>query len=354
MSDSSETPDLSTLAARLGLSPGTISRILSGQARKYRISKKTEERVLEEARRTGMVVNQMARALRMRTTRTIGLVMPDISNQFFASMARYIDAMAREIDHVILFSDAQEDSGVEADAVRTMVGHRVDGVILAPVGEAVEALELLRNSRVPSVVIDRVVPGSGLPMVGNDNCDAARQAVLHLAKAGHRRIACIRGLVSAHLDRGRIRGFRLAMEECGLSVNEDWIKGSDYLVETAERATAELMRLPVGSRPTAIIPLGTQITLGSLAELRRMKVRVPDDVSVVGFGEQPWSGLVDPPLTTVEQPIEKMSVAAFKILFERIRNKSKEEPPQESLTLFPSRLIDRESVAAPPEFAVKH
>ena len=132
-------PNLGTLAAALKLSPSTVSRVLSGQAERFRISPATRERVLTEAAKSGLVVDAVARGLRLRTTQTLGLVIPDVSNPFFAALARQIEHLAHARGYSVLLADSQESVEGEAEAVRLMRARRVDGLVIAPVGTASRA-----------------------------------------------------------------------------------------------------------------------------------------------------------------------------------------------------------------------
>jgi len=336
-------PDLSTLAAKLGLSPTTVSRVLSGQAERYRISEATRKRVLGEAERSGLVINQVARGLRLQKSLTIGLALPDISNPFFAALARQIEHGARSRGFAVFLADSAEDTEREAECLRALLGRRVDGMIVAPVGGDTDALLALESSSLPTVVIDRIVPGLPFPMVGNDNFKAAHDAVTLLAKAGHQRIACLRGLPAAFSDQERVRGYREGMRDAGLGTRDEWIRGDDFRAESAAAATRTLMALVPDLRPTAAVPLGSQITLGLLESLRDLGLQIPEDLSIVAFDEQPWSGLVDPPLTTVAQPLREMADRAADLLFAQIEAPAKHHP-EPALHMLQSELIVRKSV----------
>jgi LacI family transcriptional regulator len=187
---------LKQLAQRTGLSVSTVSRILNGKSESARISPATSERVLEEARRQGIVLNVVARGLRLRTTQTLGLLIPDISNPFFAALARQVERASRARSFSVLLGDSEEDSEIESHNARLMQSRQVDALIVAPVGDRHEHLRQISAS-LPLIVVDRIFPELDVPSVSADNSKGAVLAVEHLVAAGHRKIGCIQGLAAS-------------------------------------------------------------------------------------------------------------------------------------------------------------
>lgn len=311
--------NLKSLAAHLGVSPSTVSRVLNGQAERFRISPGTRDRILAAAQAASVVVDPIARSLRTRSTMTLGLVLPDISNPFFAHLAAHVERLARAAGYSVLLADSQESVEVESQSLRLMLSRRVDGLILAPVASAPLALDALHASGIPCVQVDRVFDDPALPSVATANFDGAREAVRHFIASGHRAIACIQGLPGNHANDERVRGYRAAMKAARLKVNPAWITGGDYTPETGSAAIAALFAPADRAPPTAVLALGNLIALGALRALRRRRLRVPRDVSLISFDEQPWAELIDPPLTTVSQPIEDIGARAMELLFARMK-----------------------------------
>lgn len=333
---------LKHLAEVTGLSVSTVSRVLSGKAAAYRISKDTQERVRQAAGQQGIVVNEVARGLRLRTTQTIGLIIPDVSNPFFAALARHVEHLARAQGYSVLLADSQENPEVEAESVRLMRSRRVDGLVVAPVGLGSQHLQPLADEHLPLVLVDRVPPGFPCPGVTCNNREGARLAVQHFLDHGHTHIVCLQGLPGSPANQERVQGYQEALKGAGLPVQETWIIGHDYAIETGREAVRQLFSTSQ-PRPTAILALGNLIALGALQALRGLNLDVPGEVSLISFDEQPWAELIDPPLTTVSQPIEALAEHAMERLFQQLHAAKASVPPQ-TLRL-PVSLISRGSVS---------
>jgi len=313
--------NISQLARHLGLSVTTVSRVLSGNAGKYRISAATVARVEEAAARHQVTPDPLGANLRRGSLGMIGLLLPDITNPFFSSLARSIESALRSEGLAVQLSDSAEDGETEVDLLRLMLGRRLDGLILASVGEPSEELfSLIRGSPKPVVMVDRVFPDLDVPTVSLDNAEAGRLAVSHLLEAGHTRIGCLRGNGVSHPDRERFRGIREGLEEAGQGLRREWVAGSGYSRRAGLEGARSILERP--ERPSAVIPLSGQGILGILHVAEKLGLSIPSDLSVVAFDEQPWSAFVRPPLTTVEQPIEEMAENAVSLLLRQGREVS--------------------------------
>ncbi len=332
--------NLKTLAESLGLSPSTVSRVLSGNGERYRISEATRKRVLEAAEASGLVVNQLARGLRLQTTFTLGLVIPDISNPFFASLARQVERSARQRGFSVVLADSQESTEVEIELLRNMESRRVDGLVIAPVGVRCEHLSSLRSTGYPMVQVDRLFDEVASPMVCSDNPAGAKLAVEELVAHGHRRIACIQGLPESSANRERVRGYQEGLSAAGIEPDPGLLAGGDYESESGRLGAFRLMGLD--EPPTALLTLGNMLALGAMQALREMGRRIPSDVSLITFDDQPWAELIDPPLTTVAQPLEDLGETAVKLLFEEMDRD--EGVGMQRITL-PVELVRRSSVS---------
>lgn len=337
---------LKHLAETTGLSVSTVSRVLSGKAAAYRISASTQARVHAAARQQGIVVNEVARGLRLRTTQTIGLIIPDVSNPFFAALARQVEHFARARGYSVLLADSQENPEVEAESVRLMRSRRVDGLVIAPVGIDTGRLRAPGAETLPQVLVDRLPAGYSGPGVTCDNRAAAQLAVQHLLEHGHRRIACLQGLPQASANEARVQGYREALTRAGLPFEPGLLIGHDYAIDTGHAAVKALFS-KTENRPTALLALGNLIALGALQALRALNLEVPDQVSMVSFDEQPWAEFIAPPLTTLSQPVETMAARAMELLFEQLQPHSSDEagPKDTPPVVLPVALISRKSVA---------
>ncbi len=322
------------LARLLDLSPTTVSRVLSGNAKKYRISDATEKLVKEAAKQHQYQPNQIARNLRLKETNTIGLVIPDISNPFFANLARIIEIELRKLGKLILLTDTHDSSDLECETFKFLFGRKVDGILVAPVGLRCEHLQ--RFSHIPMVMIDRYFSELSVPYVSTDNYAGAYVATEYLINKNHSRIACIQGLVNTISNKERVRGFRKAIKDYGISSEDIEICGRDFSIENGYQTTQKLLKQ--ASSLTAIFTLGNQIAIGAMRAIKENGLKIPEDISIISFDDQAYFDLTCPPLTTIRQPIDLIGLEAVRILFNLMDGRQPESK------LLPAKLIERSSV----------
>ena len=334
--------NISELARHLGVAVSTVSRVLSGNAEKYRISEQTAQRVRAAAEEHQVVPDPLGAGLRRGRPGMIGLLVPDITNPFFSTMARAIELRFRDTGIAVQLCDSAEDTETELLLLTRLLSRRLDGLILAPVGEVSDGLkEAISSAAMPIILLDRLLPGIDAPSVSLNNREAGKLAASHLLRAGHRRLGCLRGDPGAVSDRERIEGVEEALRENGLGSDHLLIAGEGYTREESIAGAEWLLSAP--DRPCALISLSGQGVLGILEVSRRLDLTIPADLSLLAFDEQPWSALMQPPLTTIAQPIEKMAEKASALLSSCLAD-------PESITagdsaVFEATLCERESVA---------
>ncbi len=321
------------------MSVTTVSRILNGQAARSRISKSTEEAVMRTAVELGYVPDQLARGLRIKRTHTIGLIIPDISNPFFSTVARNIEIEARKAGYSIILSDTQEETQLEVDSIRLLQSRKVDGFIICPAGEEGEHLNAILSSGLPMVIVDRHFPELECPDVISDNYRGSFEAVSHFSENNHRRIACIQGRRHTSVNDERVRGYLDALKKYNIPLDESFIVGDSF----GERngyvgAKILLNRAP---RPTAIFAASNLISLGAMRAIFEEGLKIPDDISMISFDDQPYSDYLATPMTTVAQQTTEMGQIAFKLLMAQI---DLERPSDTEGVVLPTKLIIRKSV----------
>ncbi len=328
--------NLKKIAEMLGVSVTTVSRVLNGQAAQYRISLKTEQKVMDFARRHNFTPNEIARNLRLSKTNTIGLVVPDISNPFFASIARSIENEARHEGYFVFLCDSKDDTPTEAELIKLLLQRKVDGLILAPVGLDATHLNHLQQEGIPVVLIDRSLPEVSFPVVASDNFQGAYEAVTYLIRHGHTRIACLQGIPGTTTNESRIMGYQQALQEASIPVLDHYIVGHSYGEEDGYQSTQQLLKMH--PRPTAFFCLSNLISLGALRAIAEHQLKVPEDISMISFDEQPYAAFLSTPMTTVEQHQEDIGRKAVQLLL-------RSSPPNASQPLLlPTQLIQRSSV----------
>lgn len=336
----SKAVSLKEVAERAGTSIPTASRVLNGLGEKYRISRATQDRVRRAAAALRFTPNLVAKGLRLGSTRTIGLVVPDIANPFFAAIAQAVSAAAHDRGYSVLLGDARNAVSLEIELLDGLLTRQPDGLLVIPVGQQCKHLKPFESATMPVVLIDRGFPSLRLPSVTSDNRHGSFAAISHLIERGHRRIACIRGLSGTLPDDLRMQGYRDALEAHGIRFDARLVTGSSFGKESGSVGTKAL--LAAGVTFTAIFAFSNLIGIGALEALLEAGIKVPADVSLVSFDDQPYSGALAVPMTTVRQDAAEIGRLAVEMLCRRIANPA-EQPP--ASVVVPTSLVPRSSVA---------
>ena len=329
---------LVSIAERSGCSISTVSRVLSGNAAKYRISQRTVARVTEEVKRCNYTPSLLAKGLRTNRTDTIGLLIPNIENSFFANVAGVVIRESRNYNYKVVVVDTQEDERNEQDGLSALLARRVDGIIAAPCGNDAALFASVQEGGMPLVLIDRYLPDAGmLSYVTTDNYRGAVMAAEYLLENGHRRIACIQGTPHSMPVRDRVRGFGDTLRAHGLG-DRIVVTGEDFSVQNGYLETK--LALAREERPTAIFALSNLILLGVVKAVHESGLRIPDDISVVSFDDNMLFNYLDPAITCIGQPTDEIGTLAVKLLIRAVR----EPGAAPSHLHLPPSLIIRRSV----------
>ncbi|WP_406318490.1 LacI family transcriptional regulator [Streptosporangium sp. NBC_01639] len=320
------------VAARAGVSVATVSRVLNDSPS---VTEETRNRVYAVMRELNYVPNAVARSLRTEATRTLGLIIGDIVNPFFAELARAVEDAARAAGYTVIIGNADERSEEQDHYVRTLLEQRVDGLLICPTAEVTPLVEKVARSGEPLVFLDRTLPGVDVPSVRADGTDAIRALVAHLGGLGHRRIAFISGPARLSTGRERTAAFLAAMAEHDLEVRPDYVQAGDFRSGSGRAITARLLDLP---EPPEVIFAGDNLmTLGALDEIRARGLRIPDDVALASFDDAAWFPHVDSPITAISQPAAELGRLGVGVILDRLAGR-----PAGSVTL-PARLVVRRS-----------
>jgi LacI family transcriptional regulator len=308
---------LKDIALKTGVSVSTVSRVLHDNSKKYKISEKTQDRVKKAAKDLGYRINTLARGLRLQKTNEIGLIVPDISNPFFSAVIKSIAGELRKGGYNFIVYDTDEDISIERSAIKSLLEKRVDGLIIASVGQEFSHIQKIRDANIPLVMIDRCFDFLDVDSVSVDNVKGSLFAVNHLIKEGHSRIAFIQGLPGTYANETRLQGYKQALSDAGITIDEQLIVGDDFRSLNGYLETKHLLKYP--SPPTAIFTAGDLIALGALEACRENGVRIPTDISLVTFDDPVFTSYLSPALTAIEQPITKMTEMAVAMLYRRMR-----------------------------------
>ncbi len=331
---------LETIAERTGFSTSTVSRVLSGKSKDGRISEKTAETIRKAAEETGYTPNILARNLRKGKTFTIGLVVPDISNPYFAEITSVIVAEAKKNGYTTIVTDTMENEAAQNDSVSALVSRKVDGIIVVPCGSDPAFLEEINGQTAPVILVDRYFGNSRLPYVSTNNWQGGFDGTDILLRNGHKKIACIQGNLASIPNCRRIEGYRAALKRAGLEA-EERIIGNDFTVQNGYVETKLLLESP--DRPTAIFALSNTIGLGAIRAIREAGLRIPEDISIVSFDNNIYLDYLIPAVTRIGQRVEEMGRMAVKLLLESIRGQRRLCSQIE----LSAETILRESVACP-------
>lgn len=327
------------VAKRAGVSAMTVSRVINNSG--Y-ISQETRERVEQAIAELGYVPNALARSLRFKQTKTLALVLTDITNPFFTTIARGVEDIASEQGFSVIFCNTDESKDDESEYLNVLVQKQVDGMLLVPAVSSPDSAAFLHERGVPFVVLDRRIPGVSVDIVRCDSEQGAYQLVWHLLDLGHRRIAILSGPAAVTTAADRVIGYRRALAEAGIS--REAVYYGAFTVEGGYQMARQA--LAVAPRPTALFAANNFIAIGALRALREAGLRVPEDMSVVAFDDLPPAIVIDPFLTVVGQPAYDMGCQATLLLLDRLAGKGKAEPQE---IILPTELVVRESTAPPRE-----
>jgi LacI family transcriptional regulator len=315
----------------------TVSRVINNSG--Y-IHEKTRAKVEQAIAELGYVPNALARSLRFKQTKTLALVITDITNPFFTTVARGVEDAASEQGFSVIFCNTDESRDEEAEYLNVLVQKQVDGMLLVPAHSSPDSVSFLQDRGIPFVVLDRRIPGVSVDMVRCDSVQGAYQMTKHLLDAGHRRIAALSGPQAVMTAADRVEGYRRALVDHGLADSEAAFYGSFTIESGYEMAQQALALSP---QPTALFAANNFIAVGALRALREAGLHVPDDISVVAFDDLPDSMLIDPFLTVVRQPAYEIGRQATLLLLNRLSDKAAE--PHE--IILPTQLVIRRSSGAP-------
>jgi LacI family transcriptional regulator len=319
---------LADIAREAGTSPATASRALSGRG--Y-VSATARERLLEAAERLGYVPNASARTLKQRTSRVIGVAVSDLSNEFYARLAAGIEQTLRGSNYQMVLISDNSDPARELSGARAFLAMRAPGVILTPAG--LDAAAELARHGVATVEVDRRLAEVPCDAVVIDNERGGEVATSHLLELGHRRVALLVADTDWTTDAGRLRGYAAAHERAGLAVDERLILPIRFDARDAEERIAGLLDV---ERPTAIFAANNLLSQQAWRVLRRRGLRLPDDISLVGFDDIPWMEMVEPGITAVAQPTTELGRRAARLLLRRIENPGRESTEE---VLQPSLIV---------------
>jgi len=326
------------VAREANVSFATVSRVVNG---KGYVSAQTRERVMQAMTRIGYTVNRQARVLAGGRTQVIGLLVPDLDTSYIGEILKGIDEELAAASYDLMLYTTHQRKTRESVYVNSLLNGMTDGLLMVLPMAPEAYVDSIRRRGFPFILIDHEGLDRQGPSVGATNREGAKQAIHHLVALGHTRIGIITGNMEMDCARERLAGCHDALAEAGIAPAPELVRAGDFHRALAYQLTQELLRLP--DPPTAIFAANDVSAFGVMDAVRNTGLRIPDDLSVVGFDDIPDARWTQPPLTTVIQPMREMGRRATRMLLESIADP---EAPQERIEL-PTELVVR-STTAPP------
>ena len=303
------------VARKAGVSPATVSRVAGNYG--Y-ASKSVRQKVLAAIRELGYRPNSVARSMVTKSTHTLGLVVTDITNPFFAHLMRSVEDVTWEAGYTLFLANTDENIQREEAIIQTILERQVDGLILVPAtSQSTPYLEHFIQQGIPLVLLDRNVRELAADAVMVDNEHGAYQAVTHLIRLGHKRIGMVIDNLDISTNAERLAGYRKALHDANLPVEEQLIQSCQFTEQSAFNLTTEMFNHP--QRPTALFAANNFMTLGILHAARQANLRIPEDIALVGFDDMEWTAYSPLQITTVTQPVQELGKVAAKRLLVRLQ-----------------------------------
>ncbi|XOV94636.1 MAG: LacI family DNA-binding transcriptional regulator [Bacteroidota bacterium] len=314
---------LRDIADELGVSKTLVSLVLNGKAKENRISQEVIDKVTQVAKEKGYEPNQFAKALRTGKSKTIGLIVADISNAFYAKMARSIEDEAYSADYTVLFGSSDEDVKKAEKLIRAMMDRQIEGLIISPTLGGDKNIELLEKNNIPYILVDRSLKNLKSSFVGVDNYEASYAAVTELITKGCKKIAHITFMDELSNIRQRQDGYLQALKDGGLTVDKSLIK-----IVSSDHAENEIRKFitSIKDKADAYFLANNEIAINAIKHLHHSGVKIGNEVKVTTFDEHEAFHLLTSPIGVISQPVTEIGEMALNLLLTRINNDQKELP----------------------------
>lgn len=302
------------VARYTGLSIATISKYINGG----NVLEKNRVLIEDAIKKLDFRVNEIARGLKTNKSFTIGVLIPTLENVFFNRIISNIENVLLNNGYSTIICDYKEDKNLEKEKLEFLVNKMVDGIIIVPYALESYDIKNTHNKKLPIVVLDRIIDGDKYDTVLADNFNASYNATKYLIKKGHKRIAIIAGPQEIFTARERLEGFIKANKDYSIEVDYNLVKYGDYHIESGYLLLKSLVAL--NDPPTAVFITNYEMTLGAVMAINELNIKIPDQLSLIGFDNLQLAKVVKPALSVVIQPMERMGGEAAKTLLKRLKN----------------------------------
>lgn len=311
------TVTIQQVADHAGVSTATVSRVM---ANSERVSEKLTQKVLKSVAELEFSPNRTASSLRTKRTKRIGVIISDIQNPFFTSVIRGIEEVLEEYNFVLFLCNTDEDPAREKIQIRTLISEGVEGIIIATSHSDFDT-HIRLTDRISIVAIDRTYNENSLDAVSVTNKHGVYEAVSHLLSLGHQSIGFIGGPKTLSTSNERFEGYKDALLSKDLQLTPNYYCYSDFRQAGGYKAMKDLLRL--SSPPSAVVVANNLMTLGALEAINESKLKIPDDIAIIGFDDMSWAPSLNPPLTAIAQPTYELGKVAAELLLDRLKDKDR-------------------------------
>ena len=338
------------VAKKAGVSQATVGRVIGGYGS---VSEKTRKKVKKTIKELNYVPNAIAQSMKSKNTNTIGLIVGNVANSFFGEIAKSIDAVCTENHYNVIISNTGESIEGEINALKTLYSKRIDGLIIATAQRSNVILDdkiiSLYTGSVPVVYIDSEIFSIDELCVKTDHFGGANKGTNYLLEKGHTKIGIITGLQTSPMEQ-RVDGYRKALENHGIEFKPEYVRfGNVIAIEEGRLCTKDL--LEKNKELTAIFPLNNLLCIGALLAINELGLRIPDDISVIGWDDFALANILNPPLTVIAQDTNRIGKLAAEKLFEVMREEQADAFGEKRITLG-MQLIERGSCAQPRKHTI--
>ena len=306
-------PTIKNVAELAGVHPSTVSRVINNDSR---ISEKTKNKVLLIIKKLGYTPNAIARGLKTKRTHTLGMLIPDITNPFFAEIARGVEDAANKNNFNVILCNTDDKLKKERTYLEILRGKRVDGLILGTAHIRDKSILELEKKKFPYILVSRNIEGLDKNCIIVDDVAGGIMVTEYLIKLGHRRIAHITGPLTVRAAINRLEGYKFALEKHQIEYHEELVEEGDFRIKGGYQAMKKFLELP--EPPTAIFAANDLLALGAIQAIQKKKYHIPEDFCIIGFDDIRLASFVYPPLTTIRQPMLEMGALAVKMLLKII------------------------------------
>jgi len=300
------------IAKSTGLSLGTISKFINGGT----VLEKNKIIIRQAIEKMDFKVNELARGLKTSKTMTIGVLIPSLENIFCTCVVSNIENILLKKGYSTIICDYQDNSLLEKEKLNFLMNKRVDGIIIVPLSEIKEEIEKILQSKIPIILIDRMLESSLCDMVLVDNLNASYEAVEHLIVNEHKRIGIISGPKEVYTAQERLKGYVRVHEDYSMSIDDELVKYGDYKLESGYEKLIEF--LAMDSPPTAVYVTNYYMTLGAMIAINEKNLRIPEDLSIIGFDNLEMARIFKPALSIVVQPMKQIAETSANLLLKRL------------------------------------